>query len=234
MEPLRKVELKILVLGHVGVGKTSLIQRFCYNNFSNNYKSTIGLDYGIRDLEWRNEYLFTLQMCDVSGQERFANLTRVFYRGASGCLVVFDLNNPDSLEKAREWKQDLDAKLPGLPCLLVGNKCDLSSLVPMEDIEYVVRNYKFDGSINASAKKDINVKLAIKKLLDHMVEEVPPTPRRPLESPRSAQHQYDDRPSPRFRVKEAPQLAPEKGVIQLKKEEQEAIDELENECCWLL
>ena len=230
-EHLRAVELKILVLGHVGVGKTSLVQRYCHDHFSKEYKTTIGLDYGTKTVEWKNEFLFSLQLCDISGQERFARLTRVFYQGAAGAIVVFDLNEPESLNKAVEWKKDLDEKLPGLPCILVGNKCDLTSLCPLEDIQFVVRNHHFLSHINTSAKKKVNVRHAVESLIDAMVEEVPRTPRAPPQSPRSAQHQYYDRPSPRYRVKTPPQMEPEPGTIKLGT--QPSVPE-ENECCWLL
>lgn len=64
------------------------------------------------------------------GQERFRKMTRVYYKGAMGVLVVVDLTNSSSLEAASEWKQDLDTKVrldSGrlVPSVLLANKCDL-------------------------------------------------------------------------------------------------------------
>jgi small GTP-binding protein len=233
MEPddhMRSIELKVLLLGYVSVGKTSIMQRYCFDHFSRQYKTTIGLDCGVKKLEWKSNYKLNIQFWDISGQERFGKLSRVFYKGACGAFIVFDLSEPISLEKAIEWKKDLDIKLPGIPCTLVGNKCDLISLIPMEDIEMAVRTYEFPGKyINVSAKKDINIRIMMNHLIELMVEEVPQTPRTPLVSPRSAQEQY---PEKIFRVKYVGEDQRENDVIRLNEKNEE--EEGEEECCWLI
>jgi len=221
---LRPLQVKILVLGTICVGKTSLIQRYCYDHFSNQYKSTIGMDCGIKEVEWQHEFSLQLQFWDISGQERYVNLTRVFYQGAVGALIVLDLSNLDSLKRAIQWKLDVDQKLPGLPCVLVGNKCDLSSAISVDQLQEVVRTHRFIKHVNTSAKKNVNVDLSISMLLQTVMEHTPPTPR-PGPSPRSRQHQYDDRPSPRFKLKT--------HSLRLTQQEQEE-EEQENECCWLV
>ena len=64
--------------------------------------------------------------CSV-GQERFGNMTRVYYKEAVGCILVFDVTRPASFDAVTKWKTDLDAKvqLPSggkIPCVLLGNK----------------------------------------------------------------------------------------------------------------
>ena len=227
MEPeehLRRLTLKILVLGTINVGKTSFIQRYCNDHFSQQYKTTIGVDYGIKRMCWKNEFDLQLQFCDISGQERFANLTRVFYKGASGVLIVCSHDDKDTLNQAMQWKDDLDDKLPGLPCILVVNKCDLTDQrsITIEDIEHASRVCQFDEHIHTSAKKNINIELSVKHLVNRMMDNAPPTPRSPPETPRSAQHQYYDRPSPRHKH--------EKNTIRLTHTAQQD----QPECCWLL
>ena len=63
----------------------------------------------------------------LSGQERFGNMTRVYYKEAVGCILVFDVTRPASFEAVQKWKLDLDTKvqLPNggrIPCVLMGNK----------------------------------------------------------------------------------------------------------------
>ena len=63
----------------------------------------------------------------LSGQERFISMTRIYYKGTSGCVIMFDVTNPDSFQSCRVWKQDLDSKamLPDgnpIPCILLANK----------------------------------------------------------------------------------------------------------------
>ena len=68
-----------------------------------------------------------VQIWDLAGQDHYRAMTRTYYKGASGCLVVYDITNRRSFEQAKAWKQDLDQKvyLPNseiLPCILVANK----------------------------------------------------------------------------------------------------------------
>lgn len=221
---MRALEFKVLLLGHVEVGKTSFMQRYCYGKFCSHYKTTVGVDYGVRTVERRTIYQCTLQLCDISGQERFAQLTRVFYKGATGALILFDLHDASTLERALDWKRDLDEKLPGIPALLVGNKCDLDTAVPHADVAKMCTDGGFRGHINTSAKRDINVDVAVSHLLDCMLDKSPPTPRTPVQTPRGAQHQYPDRPSPR-----KPQPIHIVGPEEWRQEEDE-----DNECCWVL
>ena len=68
-----------------------------------------------------------LQIWDIAGQDHYRAMTRTYYRGASGCVVLFDITNRRSLLEAKSWKEDLDAKvaLPNgdpVPCILIANK----------------------------------------------------------------------------------------------------------------
>ena len=66
-------------------------------------------------------------MCLVSGQERFGNITRVYYKDAVGCFLVFDVTRPSTFDAVSRWKHDLDSKVQladgqPIPCLLLANK----------------------------------------------------------------------------------------------------------------
>lgn len=94
-----------------------------------------------------------------AGQERFKNVSRVFYRGAMGALVVFDLTNTSTLEAASEWKQDLDGKLcldsgRPIPALLLANKCDATGRVSdlVNSLDDFCRINSFVGWFETSAK----------------------------------------------------------------------------------
>lgn len=231
MEPenhLTPIEFKIIVLGAAGVGKTSLIQRYCYNYFQTQYKTTISLDIGTKVLcPFNTEYDLKLQIWDISGQERATHMSRVFYKDAQGVLIVFDMGSSESLDTGVLWKEQVEQCLPHVPCMLIGNKCDEIALVPYEDIQDVLRNYTFEAHYNTSAKKNINVEQCFTRLIKYILSQQPPTPRQASETPRSAQHQYKDRPSPR--------------IIRLhrKQEEQrvrllEHLEQNDTVCCWLV
>uniref|UniRef100_A0A3Q3E167 Ras-related protein Rab n=1 Tax=Hippocampus comes TaxID=109280 RepID=A0A3Q3E167_HIPCM len=119
---------KILVIGDLGVGKTSIIKRYVHHNFSPNYRATIGVDFALKVLNLDQETV-RLQLWDIAGQERFGNMTRVYYREAMGAFIVFDVTRPASFEAVTKWKEDLDSKVTlangnHVATVLLANKCD--------------------------------------------------------------------------------------------------------------
>ena len=67
---------KVLVIGDIGVGKTSLIKRYVHHIFGQTYKPTIGVDFALKVINWDPETLIRLQLWDIAGQERFGTMTR--------------------------------------------------------------------------------------------------------------------------------------------------------------
>ena len=123
--------LKIIVLGDSGVGKTSLINRYVNKKFSSQYRTTIGADFMTKELLIDNKLLM-MQIWDTAGQERFNSLGVAFYRGADGCILVFDLTNIDSyksieLRKDEFLIQSCQQEPEKFPFILIGNKLDLAN-----------------------------------------------------------------------------------------------------------
>src|SRR5207253_7773300 len=87
---------KILIVGDVSAGKTSIIKRYVYGTFSPHCKSTIGVDFALKVMKY-NDTIVRLQLWDISGQERFGNMTRVYYKEAVAALIVFDIFNKNAL-----------------------------------------------------------------------------------------------------------------------------------------
>uniref|UniRef100_A0A8D0GJV8 Ras-related protein Rab n=1 Tax=Sphenodon punctatus TaxID=8508 RepID=A0A8D0GJV8_SPHPU len=120
---------KVLVIGELGVGKTSIIKRYVHQLFSQHYRATIGVDFALKVINWDSKTLVRLQLWDIAGQERFGNMTRVYYKEAVGAFVVFDVTRGSTFEAVSKWKHDLDSKvlLPNgspIPAVLLANKCD--------------------------------------------------------------------------------------------------------------
>jgi small GTP-binding protein len=120
---------KILVLGEMGTGKSSIIRQYVQGVLTGFYKPSQGLDFATKDLEWGSNLTISLQLWDIAGQERYGNMTHVYYQEAVGCLIVFDVTNLQSLDMVKKWKKDVDSKVftsenQPIPCLLLGNKID--------------------------------------------------------------------------------------------------------------
>jgi Ras-related protein Rab-7A len=126
----KKVLLKIIILGDSNVGKTSLMNQYCKNYFSKQYKTTIGADTMTKEVVV-DARLVTLQIWDTAGQERFQSLGPSFYRGADACVLVYDITEAKTFTNLKGWKEEfLNTAAPRnpekFPFLLLGNKSDLA------------------------------------------------------------------------------------------------------------
>jgi len=169
---------KILVVGDIGTGKTSIIKRYVHNIFSLHYKSTIGVDFALKVLQWDNDIVVRLQLWDIAGQERFGNMTRVYYKEAVGALVVFDVTRVSTFEAVTKWKNDIDAKvmLPDgkpIPVVLLANKCDLAKEGLVKNATQMDKHCEdkgFIGWFETSAKENLNIDKACRFLVSKILE----------------------------------------------------------------
>lgn len=169
---------KVLVIGELGTGKTSIIKRYVHQFFSQHYRATIGVDFALKVINWDADTLIRLQLWDIAGQERFGNMTRVYYKEAVGCFVVFDVTRVSTFEAVQKWKNDLDSKvqLPDgspIPCVLLANKCDQSKegmVTNQSQMEEYCRDRGFVTWYETSAKENVNIDEAARCLVTKMLE----------------------------------------------------------------
>ena len=166
-EPGKTLQFKFLVLGEGRIGKTCLIERYVNRTFQANYIATIGMDIRIKKLEI-NKADVNISITDTAGQERFRSLTKMFYKGADGILVGFDLTEPNTLEQVNYWIGQIEAnksKEYPLSLLLFGNKCDDKENIKVkeEDIKKMKEKYKLEY-FETSAKDGTNVKAIFEHL----------------------------------------------------------------------
>lgn len=115
---------KALVIGDSGVGKSCLLLRFAQDKYEQNYLSTVGVDYYNRTINIDGKRV-QLQMWDTAGQERFRTITRSYYRGSQGIVVVYDVTDNDTFENVKHWLDEIEKNAgSGVIKLLVGNKSD--------------------------------------------------------------------------------------------------------------
>uniref|UniRef100_A0A1D5QVN4 Solute carrier family 41 member 1 n=2 Tax=Macaca TaxID=9539 RepID=A0A1D5QVN4_MACMU len=113
--------------------------------------------------------------CTAPGQERFTSMTRLYYRDASACVIMFDVTNATTFSNSQRWKQDLDSKLtlPNgelVPCLLLANKCDLSPwAVSRDQIDRFSKENGFTGWTETSVKENKNINEAMRVLIEKMM-----------------------------------------------------------------
>jgi len=116
---------KFIVIGDAAVGKSCILYRFTDNKFKSDSTHTIGVEFGSKIIEVGGKFI-KLQIWDTAGQERFRSVTRSYYRGAAGCILVYDMSSRESYTHLSNWLNDARALATSeLVIVLVGNKADL-------------------------------------------------------------------------------------------------------------
>uniref|UniRef100_A0A1B6BX20 small monomeric GTPase n=1 Tax=Clastoptera arizonana TaxID=38151 RepID=A0A1B6BX20_9HEMI len=118
---------KFLVIGSAGSGKSCILHQFIESKFKSDSSHTIGVEFGSKIVTVTGKQV-KLQIWDTAGQERFRSVTRSYYRGAAGALLVYDITSRDSFNALGDWLADARALAsPNIVILLVGNKKDLEA-----------------------------------------------------------------------------------------------------------
>lgn len=133
MNSSAKISKKVILLGHFGVGKTSLVRRFVHEKFSEEYKTTIGVKIDKKVIVFENAEL-TMIIWDIEGGTMQSKLPRSYFLGAHGILYVFDLARPNTFDNIEGELTFFRELLPQARVRVVGNKRDLLSDVQFQQI----------------------------------------------------------------------------------------------------
>ncbi|MCF6361364.1 MAG: GTP-binding protein [Cyclobacteriaceae bacterium] len=117
---------KVILLGHFGVGKTSLIQKFVHSKFSEKYITTIGVKVDKKVVRVNGREL-SLIIWDIAGENARQKVPQAYKMGAHGAIFVFDVMRPSTYENIEDDIKHMQSILPPMPFVLVGNKKDLMS-----------------------------------------------------------------------------------------------------------
>ncbi|KAI3466713.1 hypothetical protein Pfo_023376 [Paulownia fortunei] len=157
---------KVVLIGDSGVGKSNLLSRFTKNEFSQQSKSTIGVEFATRSIQV-DDKVVKAQIWDTAGQERYRAITSAYYRGAVGALLVYDVTRNVTFENVERWLKELRGHTDSnIVIMLVGNKADLRHLraVPIEKAKaYAVKENTF--FMETSALEALNVENAFTEVL---------------------------------------------------------------------
>lgn len=119
------------MLGDGAVGKTALRHRYLGEGFKQSYSMTIGADFAVKRVELDGKEIVA-QIWDLAGQLRFQSVREVYYQGATGALLVFDITRSSTFESIPQWVTELleNNKQKIIPMVLIGNKSDLREATP--------------------------------------------------------------------------------------------------------
>lgn len=115
---------KILLLGDSSVGKTCFLKRFIDGTFQEVYMSTISLDYKIKLINV-DDLKIKIQLWDIPVQNRFMSITKNYFKGTNGIILIYDVTNRNTFENIKTWMEQIEeSKTEDLIIYLVGNKID--------------------------------------------------------------------------------------------------------------
>ena len=116
---------KFIIVGDEGVGKTCLLLQFTDKRFQPVHDLTIGVEFGARMINIDSRQI-KLQIWDTAGQESFRSITRSYYRGAAGALLVYDITRRETFNHLTRWLEEARANASSnMVIMLIGNKLDL-------------------------------------------------------------------------------------------------------------
>ena len=118
---------KILILDDSFIGKTNMLKKFLNEEFDMNTKETVGVEFGSKNfILGEKKDIVKVQIWDTAGQERYRSVTKAYYKGAKGALLVYDITRKSTFENIVNWIIDLRINADkDILILLIGNKSDL-------------------------------------------------------------------------------------------------------------
>ena len=166
------IEIKLILLGDISVGKSSILGRYIDNSFTENYQCTLQVETKSKVIDIDLNTSVKMNIWDTVGQEKYRNLTRQYFRNCHGAIIVFDLTRKDSFDGVQKWIDELEEFGSNIPILIVGNKSDLIN--EREVNEDVIENFVKNKYLyyDVSAKNGSNVSLAFDKIRKEIIEDI--------------------------------------------------------------
>lgn len=182
MEPSEASDyiFKIICVGDAGVGKTSLTMRYATDKFSEDYRMTLGMNLVTKNIDLQKDgqhIAVQLSIWDTGGQIAFAPLLPMYFKGALGALIVYDITKEKSFEQLEKWVNDVREHCNEIPITIIGNKKDLevTRQVTEQDGQTKSNEIKQNWSsivtfFETSAKDDIKVNDAFTTLANVILQ----------------------------------------------------------------
>jgi Ras-related protein Rab-1A len=150
---------KIILIGDSSVGKTNFLTQYVNERFTEEYNSTVGIEFKDKIIYINNKKKIRLQIWDTSGQERFKSLTKNYFRGCYAALFIYDVTNKNSFDNIKNWLElynEISDK--NSEKILIGNKIDLKNIAVQAEVakEFAKNNHLKFFEISVKEKQNIN------------------------------------------------------------------------------
>ena len=116
---------KYIIIGDSSVGKSNLLMKFIQNKFTEEYLTTIGVEFGTKNIKINNK-IYRIQIWDTAGQEYFRSIAKAYFKNCVCAMLVYDITCKESFDNIKNWLQDIHEESPKTVLIvLIGNKIDL-------------------------------------------------------------------------------------------------------------
>ena len=162
---------KIVLIGDSSVGKTNMLSRYISNEYDPNSQSTIGVELSTKTFTFDKDEV-KVQIWDTAGQEKYRSITSSYYKGAQGCLLVYDITRKDTFDNIDKWFSELKSSTNNeINAILVGNKCDLSDKreITIEEAQKKAKLFNV-AFMETSALDGTNIEKAFYELVNNVYQ----------------------------------------------------------------
>ena len=162
---------KMILIGDSGVGKSNILLKYLKNEFQQNTKATVGVEFGTKTVEIDNKKI-KVQIWDTAGQERYRSITSAYYKGAKGAFIVYDITRKGSFENIDKWIEDLKSNGDkNVSIMLIGNKSDLADKREVQTDEGIKKSEESKVAfLETSALNGENVAKAFEQIIEQIYQ----------------------------------------------------------------
>ena len=180
MSKTTKNDIKIIVVGNSGTGKTSFVNKWIKDTFDESYKATIVSEFSFKVIDYKDKS-YKIQLWDLAGMDQNICITKIFSKDSHGCIVVSDITNEKTLPECVKWKNTVDETTKfiddsNIPAILIRNKVDLLEENNDNDnedenmIKEFCEKNKFLRCFKTSAKTGTNIEEAMNFLISNIID----------------------------------------------------------------
>ena len=170
-------DIKIIIVGDSGTGKTSFVNKYIHNKFAQTYSPTIASQFSYKIVKIKDK-VYRVQFWDIAGQDKNPETTGIFCKNTKGIILCCEVNKIQTRDDTIKWKESIEKNidLEKIPIILIENKCDLLGddeskyNKDLEQLNIFGENYNISKCYRTSAMNGFNVEESINFLVNEIID----------------------------------------------------------------